>query len=31
MAIVVNEGEIYAGNAIRIERPAAPHRPLAPV
>jgi MOSC domain-containing protein YiiM len=31
MAIVVCEGEIFAGDTIRIEMPRTPHRPLAPV
>jgi hypothetical protein len=31
MAIVVAEGEVRPGDPIRVELPAEPHRPLAPV
>lgn len=31
MAIVLQSGEIFAGDAIEIEKPKAPHQPLAPV
>jgi len=31
MSIVVAEGDVRPGDAIRVEMPAAPHRPLQPV
>ena len=31
MAIVLTGGEIHTGDAIRVELPSEPHRPLAPV
>jgi MOSC domain-containing protein YiiM len=31
MGIVVAEGDVRPGDAIRVELPAAPHRPLQPV
>jgi MOSC domain-containing protein YiiM len=31
MAIVVHGGDVRAGDAVQIELPAAPHRPLAAV
>lgn len=31
MSIVIAEGDVRPGNSIRVEMPAAPHRPLQPV
>ena len=31
MSIVIAEGDVRPGDAIRVEMPAAPHRPLQPV
>jgi MOSC domain-containing protein YiiM len=31
MGIVLAGGEVRPGDAIRVEQPAEPHRPLAPV
>jgi MOSC domain-containing protein YiiM len=31
MAIVLSGGEVRGGDPIRIELPAEPHQPLAPV
>jgi MOSC domain-containing protein YiiM len=31
MAIVVSEGDVRPGDAIRVEMPTEPHRPLQPV
>jgi len=31
MAIVITDGDVGPGTAIRIEFPAEPYRPLAPV
>ena len=31
MSIVMAGGEVYAGDPIRVELPAGPHEPLAPV
>jgi MOSC domain-containing protein YiiM len=31
MAVVVHDGEIRPGDAVRVELPAEPHRPLEPV
>ena len=31
MSIVIGEGDVRPGDAIRVEMPAAPHRPLQPV
>jgi MOSC domain-containing protein YiiM len=31
MGIVIAEGEVRLGDAIRVELPAMPHRPLLPV
>src|SRR6202022_1244407 len=31
MGIVLAEGDVQPGDAIRVELPATPHRPLAPV
>lgn len=31
MSIVLSDGEVRPGDAIRVEMPAAPHRPLQPV
>jgi hypothetical protein len=31
MSIVISEGDVRAGDAIRAEMPAEPHRPLQPV
>ncbi len=31
MSIVISEGDVRPGDTIRVEMPAAPHRPLQPV
>jgi MOSC domain-containing protein YiiM len=31
MSIVIAEGDVRPGDAIRVEMPAEPHRPLQPV
>lgn len=31
MSIVIAEGDVRPGDTIRVEMPAAPHRPLQPV
>jgi MOSC domain-containing protein YiiM len=31
MSIVISEGDVRPGDAIRVEMPAEPHRPLHPV
>jgi MOSC domain-containing protein YiiM len=31
MAIVISDGYVRSGDAIRVEMPATPHRPLQPV
>jgi MOSC domain-containing protein YiiM len=31
MSIVIGEGDVRPRDAIRVEMPAAPHRPLQPV
>ena len=31
MAVVVADGEVLPGDPVRVELPAPPHRPLAPV
>ena len=31
MSVVITEGDVRPGDAVRVERPAEPHRPLLPV
>jgi MOSC domain-containing protein YiiM len=31
MSIVISEGDVRPGDAIRVEMPNMPHRPLLPV
>ena len=31
MSIVISDGDVRPGDAIRVELPAAPHQPLQPV
>jgi MOSC domain-containing protein YiiM len=31
MSIVIAEGDVRPGDAVRVELPAMPHRPLLPV